>query len=137
MGMSWGTCRKAITTSGRFDSAPSLSAIVPQITQRKGEKIMARIRMVTRNVSVVSFDVMTVNMDTLQVENLTVDVPSADSLPEKQIVTLIQNSLSAHSKYVTHTAKEHKEVLYGMPESDFIRLAKVLPPRSKSDTVEE
>lgn len=98
---------------------------------------MARLRMVTRNVSVVSFDVITVNMDTLQVENLTVDVPSADTLTEKQIVTLIQNSLSLNSKYVTHTAKERKEVLYGMPECDFIRHAKVLPPRSKAGAVEE
>lgn len=98
---------------------------------------MARTRMVTRNVSVVTFDVMTVNMDSLQVENLAVDVPSADTLSEKQIIALIQNSLSAHSKYVTHSEKERKEVLYGMPESDFIRLAKVLPPRSKADVVEE
>ena len=98
---------------------------------------MARLRMVTRNVSVVTFDVMTVNMDTLQVENLTVDVPSADTLSEKHIVTLIQNTLSAHSKYVTHTAKGRKEVLDGMSDSDFIRLAKVLPPRSKADAAEE
>lgn len=98
---------------------------------------MARVRMVTRNISVVTFDVMTVNMDTLQVENLNIDVPSADTLTEKQIVALIQNGLSAHSKYVTHTAHERKEVLYGMPEADFIRLAKVLPPRSKADATEE
>lgn len=98
---------------------------------------MARTRMVTRNVSVVTFDVMSVNMDTLQVENLSIDVPSADTLPEKQIIALIQDSLSTHSKYVTHTAKERKEVLYGMPESEFIRLAKVLPPRTKVDATEE
>lgn len=98
---------------------------------------MSRVRMVTRSVSVVSYDVMTVNMDTLQVESLVMDVPSADTMSEKQVVTFIQNSLSANNKYVAHTANERKEVLYGMPESDFIRLAKVLPPRSKTDAVEE
>ena len=98
---------------------------------------MARVRMVTRSVSVVSFDVMTVNMDTMQVENLVIDVPSGDTIPEKQIVAFMQDTISAHSKYVAHTVKERKEVLYGMPETEFIRLAKVLPPRTKTDVAEE
>lgn len=98
---------------------------------------MARQRMVTRNVAVVTFDVMAVNMATLKVENISVDVPSADSMNAKALEKCLIDLLPEGYKYVTHTADGRKEVLYGMPEVDFIRLAKVLPPRTKADAVEE
>ena len=90
---------------------------------------MARERMVTRSVFVGVYDVMTVNMNTLQVETLKVEIASANSMKEKQLKDAIENAVPEGYKYVTHSASESKEVLYGMPEADFIRLAKVLPSR--------
>ena len=90
---------------------------------------MARERMVTRSVFVGVYDVMTVNMSTLQVESLQVEIASANTMKEKALKDAIVKAVPGGYNYVTHTASESKEVLYGMPEADFIRLAKVMPPR--------
>lgn len=90
---------------------------------------MARERMVTRTVKVTAFDVMTVNLASKQVECITIEIPSVDSLTDKALTKSITECVPADHKYVMHTEVSETEVLYGMPEADFIKIAKVLPPR--------
>lgn len=90
---------------------------------------MARERMVTRTVKVTTFEVMSVNLETKQVETISVDIPSADTMTDKALTKAITEQVPADHKYVMHTETAETEVLYGMPEADFIKLAKVLPPR--------
>ena len=98
---------------------------------------MARERFVTRSIAVTTYDVMCVEMSSKNVVNHTVDIPSACNLKDAQIDTIIKALLPSDTVMVMKTATETKEVLYGMPEADFIKLAKVLPPRTKQDESEE
>lgn len=93
-----------------------------------------RERMVTRTVATGNYKVMAVNMDTLKVEDIVVKIPSFNTLSEKNLFTAIQNALPENYKYVMHEATGTEEVLYGMSESDFIKLAKILPPRTKVES---
>ncbi len=88
---------------------------------------MARERMVTRTVSTLQVSVMVVHMETKQVETVTVEIPYTDNA--KQVEKLVRNSLKEGLAYVQCIDATQKETLYGMPEAEFIRLAKVLPPR--------
>lgn len=94
---------------------------------------MARERMITRTVCNGVFDVMTVNPETKEVTNYEISVPSYNSLNEKQVLNIIIAELPAPLVHVTHTLVRTEEVLYGMPEVDFMKYAKVLPPRTKSE----
>lgn len=98
---------------------------------------MSRERMVTRSINVGVYNVMTVDMQTLQVESTQVEIPSWNTMSDKKLTEAILSELTANQKYVQHTQAETKEVLYGMPEADFIKMAKVLPPRTKQDESEE
>lgn len=91
---------------------------------------MARERMVTRTIVSTDYVVMVVNMETKQVENVDVSIPSADSLTEKKKEQLIKAALPEGKMFVSIIGQALKETLYGMPESEFIKLAKVLPPRA-------
>lgn len=94
---------------------------------------MARERMVTRTVCNGVFDVMAVNTTTKEVVNLTVKVPSYNAITEKQVLAIINDTLPAELVHVMHTLKDVEEVLYGMSEVEFMRYAKVLPPRAKTE----
>lgn len=92
-----------------------------------------RERMVTRTVATGNYKVMAVNMDSKQVEDVAVKIPSFNTLSDKNLLTAIQNALPENYKYVMHEAIGTEEVLYGMPEADFIKTAKVLPHRTKTE----
>lgn len=91
---------------------------------------MARVRMVTRTVVSTVFDVMVVNQTTMKVESVSVTIPSADSMTDVKQVDAVKSSVPTGYLFVQITKKQKKVILYGMSEQEFIRLAKVLPPRS-------
>ena len=91
---------------------------------------MARIRMITRTVVSTVFDVMVVNQSTMKVEKISVSVASADSLSADKQVEAVKSNLPADYLFVQITGSHTEETLYGMTEEEFIRLAKVLPPRN-------
>lgn len=91
---------------------------------------MARIRMITRTVVSTVFSVMAVNQNTMQVETVSVSVPSADSMTESKQTEAVKSNMPDGYLFVQITGKQVQETLYGMTEEEFIRLAKVLPPRS-------
>lgn len=91
---------------------------------------MARTRMVTRTVNENTYTCMCV--DTVSAEIVNRDfVVGVEFDNEDAALKYFQKQYNKDNfKVVAVVAHSVKEILYGMPESDFIRLAKVLPPRS-------
>ena len=98
---------------------------------------MARERMVTRTIATVEYVCMTVNTVTRQVEDITVSIPSGMTMTEKARQKAIISALPETNTLVQVTSETVKETLYGMTEEQFIKLARVLPPRSKADSETE
>lgn len=93
---------------------------------------MARERMVTRTVTTTNCEVMSVNVTTaeVQVKDYTLTGEQTKETALKQLKKLYETETE---KIVTVNSVLLKETLYGMSELDFIKLAKVLPPRTKSE----
>ena len=91
---------------------------------------MARMRMVTRTVNENTYTCMCV--DTVSAEIANKDfVVGVEFETEDTALKHFQKLYNKDTfKVVAVVAHSVKEILYGMPESEFIRLAKVLPPRS-------
>ena len=94
---------------------------------------MARERMVTRTVTAVEYEVMTVDMVSKSVSMDKVVIPSGDTMTDKARDKAIRASVPEGKLFVQVVSQTTSEVLYGMSESDFIKLAKVLPPRTKAE----
>ena len=92
-----------------------------------------RERMITRTVITVNYNIMVVDPESKTVENITVSIPSGDTMTEKNRDKAIKASIPDGKLFVQVVAQNTSEVLYGMPESEFIRLARVLPPRTKTE----
>lgn len=91
---------------------------------------MARMRMVTRTVNVAEVEVMMLNINTQKVSTAVAEIGGGIT-EEKALMKAVKKLYEdASNKCVAITSVKVKEVLYGMPEADFIRLAKVLPPRT-------
>ena len=94
---------------------------------------MARERMVTRTVASVNYTIMVVDTETKTVENIVVSIASGDTMTEKARDKAIKEAIPDGKLFVQVVSQEITETLYGMSEQEFIRLAKVLPPRTKSE----
>ena len=94
---------------------------------------MARERMITRTVFTTNYDVMVVNMENKSVENINISIPSGDTLTDKTREKAIKAMIPEGKTFVTITGETTSETLYGMTEAEFIRLARVLPPRTKTE----
>ena len=88
-----------------------------------------RERMVTRTVASVDYVCMTVNTETRQVEDLTVNVPNGATMTVKAKLKAITEALPTTSTFVQVISETVKETLYGMTEQEFIEQAHILPPR--------
>lgn len=96
-----------------------------------------RERMVTRTVASVDYVCMTVNTETRQVEDLTVNIPNGAAMAEKPRLKAIAEAMPECNTFVQVISETVKETLYGMSEEQFIKLAKVLPSRTKTDSETE
>lgn len=95
---------------------------------------MARERMVTRTVVVTTVGVMCVDVNTceVQIQNIEMSGTFADFDTALKAVKKAHETDTLKCVAVQHMTE--KEVLYGMKEIDFIKLAKVLPPRGANTT---
>lgn len=99
---------------------------------------MARERMITRTVVATEVNALCLDIETAEPFNKTVilsgtfkDKQAIEKVAKKAIDTDLEKCVAV----VEYT---EKETLYGMPEQQFIELAKVLPPRdSKVEQVNE
>ena len=89
--------------------------------------------MITRTVFITNYNVMVVNMDSKSVENITIAIPSGDTLTDKAREKAIKAMIPDDKMFVSITGETTTETFYGMTEQEFIKLAKVLPPRTKTE----
>lgn len=98
---------------------------------------MARKRMVTRTVEQTTAQVMTLDVTTAEVQIRTYDI--GGKYTGEDLLKKLQKLFQTDTLKLVHVEEQTcKEVLLGMYEEDFIRLAKVLPPRTTNkDEVKE
>jgi hypothetical protein len=89
-----------------------------------------RERMVTRTVCNTEYTCMVVDTNSKTVENITVSIPSVEGMSKKNLEQAIRNAVPSDKLFVQAISERKVEILYGMLEQDFIKLAKVLPARN-------
>lgn len=90
---------------------------------------MARERMVTRTVELSVCEVMCMNTTSAEVKINTYEI-GGGLTDEKALLKAIKKLYETDTfKCVAISKVTQKEILYGMPESRFIELATILPPR--------
>lgn len=90
---------------------------------------MARKRMVTRTIEQTTAHVMTLDVTTADVQIK--DYPIGGRYSDEELLKKLQKIFQTDTLKLVHVeSQECEEVLLGMEEEEFIRLAKVLPPRN-------
>lgn len=90
---------------------------------------MSRKRMVTRTVMQTTAEVMTLDITTAEVKVLPYDI--GGHYTDEELLKKLQELFNTDTFKLVHIESQTcNEVLLGMDEEDFIRLAKVLPPRN-------
>ena len=97
---------------------------------------MAREKMVTRTLTIASVEVMTVDITTATTGTARFDIVGDHTFDTalKAVKDLYETETT---KIVTITDLVLNDYLYGMPESEFIKMAKILPPRTTTKVGEE
>ena len=97
---------------------------------------MAREKMVTRTLTITTLEVMTVDITTATTGTARFDIVGEHTFDTalKAVKDLYETETT---KIVTITELVLNDYLYGMPESDFIKIAKILPPRTTTKVGEE
>lgn len=102
----------------------------------KGEKIMARVPMVTRTIVATKVNILCLNIETAEPFNKDVTL-SGTFKDSKSLMKAVEKVVNSDTEKAVHVvASEEVETLYGMPEQKFIELAEVLPPRGKKEEQE-
>lgn len=94
---------------------------------------MAKVRMVTRTVKATKVNVMCLNIERGEAFNKSVIISGVFESPEKLLKACKEVIDTDTEKAVAVVEKEENEQLYGMPEQEFICLAKHLLPRQGKD----
>lgn len=90
---------------------------------------MVRKRMVTRTVEQTTAQVMTLDVTTAEVQVRAYDI--GGKYTDEDLLKKLQKLFQTDTLKLVHIEEQtSKEVLLGMDEEDFIRLAKVLPSRT-------
>lgn len=90
---------------------------------------MARKRMVTRTIMQTTAEVMTIDVTTADVKILTYDI--GGQYTDTELLKKLQSLFETDTLKLVHIDSQTcTEVLLGMDEEEFIRLAQVLPPRN-------
>lgn len=98
---------------------------------------MARKRMVTRTIMQTTAEVMTLDVTTAEVRVRPYGI--GGQYTDEELLKKLQGIFQTDTLKLVHIESNTcKEILLGMDEEEFIRLAKVLPPRTnKGDTIIE
>ena len=96
---------------------------------------MARKRMVTRTVEQTTAQVMTLDITTAEVQVRTYDI--GGKYTDEELLNKLQKIFQTDTLKLVHVESQAcNEVLLGMDEGEFIRLAMVLPPRNSNKDVD-
>lgn len=94
---------------------------------------MAREKMVTRTITETIASVMYVNVTTASVDYADYRLAGTFDSNEAIMKKLKKDYETEEVKLVNIVNVDTVENLYGMPEAEFMKLAKVLPPRAQSE----
>ena len=97
---------------------------------------MAKERMITRTLTITTLEVMTVDITTATTGTARFDVVG-DHTFDTALKAVKELYETETTKIVTITDLVLNDYLFGMPESDFIKTAKILPPRTTTKVGEE
>lgn len=93
---------------------------------------MARERMITRTINQTNATAMLVNVRTATVESAIFAVTGEVYVDKAELLKAVKAQYETDEvKVVDITHWDTEQILYGMPEIDFIKMAKILPPRGK------
>jgi hypothetical protein len=113
-------------------SSPPLLLHLTGEIKLKGETIMARVAMVTRTIYTTELEVLCMNIEKVEVENITVtllgNITDNDTMLKK-----VKDKIETETLKPVHiTSAKEIETLYGLTEEEFVNLAKQLPPRKSN-----
>lgn len=97
---------------------------------------MAREKMVTRTLTITSVEVMTVDITSATTGTARFDIVG-DHTFDTALKAVKELYETETTKIVTITDLVLNDYLYGMPESEFIKMAKILPSRTTTKVGEE
>lgn len=96
---------------------------------------MRKEKLITRTITVTTAEFMCVDVETANVEVITAELTG--KLDNETALKLYKSSVETDIfKVVACQSIEYSEQLYGMTEKEFIKHAKVLPPRKTAETEE-
>ena len=96
---------------------------------------MARVRMVTRTIPITKATFLALNIETAEPSNVTVELPRTYKT-ETEILTAAAEFMPENTRAVSLVDSEVLDIRYGMPETDFIKAAKIIT-NSADDTDNE
>ena len=97
---------------------------------------MAKERMVTRTLTITTVEVITVDITTATTGKCVYDIVG-DHTFDTALKAVKELYETETTKIVTITDLVLNDYLYGIPESDFIKMAKILPPRNTTKVGDE
>jgi hypothetical protein len=98
---------------------------------------MARIPMVTRTITTTEVSILCMNIETATAETKTITLIGAYSDDKIMLKKAKEQAETETLKLVHIVSFKDIDNLYGMTEEEFIKLAKVLPPRGTTETATE
>lgn len=94
---------------------------------------MAREPQVTRTITTTKVVALVANTVTREMEERDFILPRTYA-DDKKLAKAIEKAITDETiKFVSIVDKAVEETLYGMSEAEFVKLAKVLPPRTKAE----
>ena len=97
---------------------------------------MARVRMVTRTINVTELEVMCVDTSTSEVTVKQFEL-TGETLSNEKALKILKNEHETDTlKLVAIQKTEVREEIYGLKETDFIKVAKKLDPATRKELEE-
>ena len=97
---------------------------------------MAKERIITRTLTITTVEVMTVDVTTATTGKSVYDIVG-DHTFDSALTAVKELYETETTKIVIITDLVLNDYLYGMPESEFIKMAKIMPPRNTTKAGEE
>ena len=95
---------------------------------------MRKEKMVTRTMTTSVIAIMGIDMETATVKTVEISIAGTiDTADEKQVNAIKEKVTTDSFKPAMISVKETIEKLYGMTETDFLKYAKELPARTKTE----
>lgn len=96
---------------------------------------MRKEKLITRTITVTTAEFMCVDVETANVEVVTAELTG--KLDNETALKMYKSTVESETfKVVACQSIDYTEQLYGMSEKEFIKHAKILPPRKTAETEE-